>query len=502
MQVSRAIAIVGIASSLVATNVASLQAGSLPEEPLWGSPTCALSKEAIATKRQLLKDSLTSESAATQYNASLDQHKAQVKECRDRTWPQTQAVWLRLYAHDAKPGVLAEVMDRIVNRGYNQVFVEVFYDGRVLLPVADNPTPWRSVTAEAVKAGKVSADYDIWADAVKKGQERGLKVYGWSFALNFGYSYSERSDRATALALNGQGETSIARSKFDPKEAGNGRAFYFDAYEPDHLFADPYSAQARADLSNTVRALMKRQPDGMVFDYVRYPTTYGRNSLITNVKQLWIYGTASQKALFKSIPSDATKRLMALYLQAGRVTPSAIASLWNVKLTTASQKQDAIAAARMSEDLLWRLASDHAYKGVLGMVEDITHTLRKDNVPTGAVFFPGGNYQSTSGYDARMQPWDRFPNEMERHPMTYAICDDGKCVAQEVSRVLSQSSPQTLVCPVLAGTWGQSFGGHPSFETQMQAIRATTPKISCISHFVYAWMEPDSDKQRKAGKTD
>jgi len=45
-----------------------------------------------------------------------------------------------------------------------------------------------------------------------------------------------------------------------------------------------------------------------------------------------------------------------------------------------------------------------------------------------------------------------------------------------------------------------SFDGHPSFEKQMQAIRAKEPKINCISHFVYSWLEPESDRLRKFGK--
>jgi hypothetical protein len=89
---------------------------------------------------------------------------------------------------------------------------------------------------------------------------------------------------------------------------------------------------------------------------------------------------------------------------------------------------------------------------------------------------------------------------MQRHPMTYAICDDGKCVAEQVAEVLRQSAPTTLVCPVLAGTWGQSFGGHASFELQTQAILAKAPQINCLSHFVYSWMEPESDRLRKFGK--
>ncbi|MEM9156673.1 MAG: hypothetical protein AAGB13_16850, partial [Cyanobacteria bacterium P01_F01_bin.33] len=63
----------------------------------------------------------------------------------------------------------------------------------------------------------------------------------------------------------------------------------------------------------------------------------------------------------------------------------------------------------------------------------------------------------------------------------------------------NQSETETDVCPVLAGTWGQSFSGHASLEIQMQAIRDRHTQLHCVSHFVYSWIEPDSDKARKAG---
>ncbi|MFN6066206.1 MAG: hypothetical protein ACK45T_03355, partial [Pseudanabaena sp.] len=156
--------------------------------------------------------------------------------------------------------------------------------------------------------------------------------------------------------------------------------------------------------------------------------------------------------------------------------------------------------AAISESLLWNIATNHAYQGVINFVTTISAPLRQNNLSIGTVFFPNGNRTELGRYEARMQPWDRFPQYMERHPMTYALCNDGSCVAEQVSDVVRQSSPETLVCPVLAGTWGQSFDGHPSFEKQMQAIRAKEPQINCFSHFVYSWMEPESDRLRKAGK--
>jgi hypothetical protein len=494
--------------ALLPNNVA--QAGPLPQQSLWGNPTCAVTPIEIGRKNDLRKASLKDPTAAQLYQAIVQRHQAQLQSCRDRTWPQTQAVWLRLYANDAKPGVLEDVLDRIVNRGYNQVFVEVFYDGRVLLPVADNPTPWKSVTEEAVKAGEVSAEHDIWAETVKLGQERGLKVYGWAFTLNFGYGYSELGDRQAVLARNGKNETSIANSQFDPKAVAGGKAFYLDAYEPDHLFIDPYHPQAQADLTNAVKAFMKAQPDGMLFDYVRYPTTFGEDTLISNVKQLWIYGNASRQALLNGLPNPATKQIMSVYLDNGEVTADDVieaeAKYSNLLIpgAPALMPSDPQKSAAIAESLLWQIAVNHAYQGVVKFLNTVTLPLQQDaqaNMAIGTVFFPGGNRQSGQTYDARMQPWHLFPPTMQRHPMTYAICDDGVCVAKQVQQVVKASSPNTLVCPVLAGTWGQKFGGHPSLETQMQAIAAVNKpaQVNCISHFVYAWMEPESDKERKAG---
>ncbi|MFN5922654.1 MAG: hypothetical protein ACK466_02315, partial [Pseudanabaena sp.] len=363
--------------------------------------------------------------------------------------------------------------------------------------------PWKSVMEEAVKSGEVPADYDLWKQSIAIGKERGIKVYGWSFAMNFGYGYSEVKGRSGTFAINGNGENSIANTNFDRKQVADGKAFYEDAYEADHLFIDPYSRTAKDDLLTAVKALMQRQPDGMVFDYVRYPTNI-TGELIDNVKQLWIYGKSSRTALLNSIDNRNVRELMALYLKNGNLTANDVVETEKQLANTARVKPTSIKnpreTAAISESLLWNIATNHAYQGVINFVTTISAPLRQNNLSIGTVFFPNGNRTELGRYEARMQPWDRFPQYMERHPMTYALCNDGSCVAEQVSDVVRQSSPETLVCPVLAGTWGQSFDGHPSFEKQMQAIRAKEPQINCFSHFVYSWMEPESDRLRKAGK--
>ena len=269
------------------------------------------------------------------------------------------------------------------------------------------------------------------------------------------------------------------------------------------MFVDPYDAIARADLTAVVKAIMQRNPDGAVFDYVRYPTT-STGDLIDNVKQLWIHGKSSRSALLNSIDNKTVRELMALYLQNGNITADDVVQtekkLSEVAKVQPTNIKNPLGSAAIAKGLLWNIATNHAYQGVLNFVSAVSAPLKQNNIPIGTVFFSGGNRTESGKFDPKMQPWDRFPTYMERHPMTYALCADGKCVADQVSEVVRQSAPETLVCPVLAGTWGQSFDGHPSFELQMQAIRVKEPQINCISHFVYSWLEPESDRLRKFGK--
>ncbi|MGK7910642.1 MAG: hypothetical protein AB4050_04035 [Synechococcus sp.] len=500
----------GIALALLVVSCTS-SASELPERS-WGQPTCAVPSNDRLRKGELRQASIEDEEAAIAYGEMVRDHAIRLQDCRSETWPQQQAVWLRLYPHDAQPGVLADVLDRVVNRGYNQVYIEVFYEGRVMLPVADNPTVWRSILKEAVEAGDVDAEYDLWAEAVRQGQDRGLDVHGWMFSLNFGWAYGELSDRQEALALNGEGDTSIANAQWDADEVSDGRAFYSDPSELEHLFADPYNSTAREDLVTVVDALLDRDPDGMLFDYIRYPTVYLQDTLITQPQQLWIYGPASRQTLLEGLENDRERALMELYLESGRVSAD------DIQTTLAGNPNDVLAIeeqwfdveqpdwldALTSDDLeryrqyFWTVATDHAYRGVLEFADTVARPVEARDLPVSTVFFPQGNASEDSGFDARMQPWDRFSPQFERHPMSYAICDDGSCVTEQVQAVVEQS-PNSRVCPVLAGTWGQEFGGHLALEDQMSVLQAELPDLNCISHFVYAWMEPDSDRDRKAG---
>ncbi|OUL27576.1 family 10 glycosylhydrolase [Nostoc sp. 106C] len=450
---------------------------------------CQLSSTAVKEKDNLRVSALRGNpDAQKRYQQILKQHAQEIKECRNRNWPQNQAIWLRLYPCDINPGLLDQIMDRIVNLGYNQVNLEVFYDGRVLLPAAANPTIWPSVI-RTPGAEKV----DLLANAIKKGRQRGLKVYAWMYTINFGYSYAERRDREGAIARNGKGQTSLY-------VVDNGT----------HVFIDPYNSQAKRDYYQMVQEVLRRRPDGLLFDYVRYPRQAGSDSIATKVTDLWLFSSATQEALFRRAQNNKGLDLIRRFLSKGYVTAADIAevdqlypqegeALWQGRTLSAAQKSllNPIDRQPLLQWDLWQLAVAHAMQGILDFVALASYPAQQQGIPAGAVFFPEGNQTLGQGYDSRLQPWDRFPSSLQWHPMAYATCGDASCIVAQIQRVLSMAKPGTQVIPALAGKWGASISNRPSLEAQMQALRQFAPQIKGVSHFAYSWQYPENDGDRK-----
>lgn len=464
---------------------------------------CRLSNADVQRKSQLRANASTSTQAAQAYKALIQDQIRRLEACRQQNWPQQQAIWLRLYPCDAKDDRLKEILDQVVDAGYNQVFVEVFYDGRVLLPSAANPTPWPSVINQPGYE-----NVDLLKQSITLGRERGLDVYAWLFTLNFGYSYSERSDRAEVLARNGRNLTSL------------------DLLEGEiQAFIDPYHPIAQADYAQLVRLVSDRQPDGMLFDYVRYPRGTGAASVVGQVKDLMIYGPAAQTALINRAQNNKGRELIQQFLQKGFVTvgdidqvnkryPQEGEPLWQGRqipppnpkplplpqqLTQQQVTQQQLAQQQVQlQQELWMLSVAHAQRGVLDFLQRAVNLAQEANIPSGAVFFPGGNQTvGRSGFDARLQPWDQFSPAITWNPMSYAACGRTDCIVNEVQRVVSQAQPGTLIQPALAGLWGQSTPERPSLEEQMAALQRSFPTLKAVSHFAYSWQYPQADQERK-----
>ncbi|PSN18957.1 hypothetical protein C7271_09830 [filamentous cyanobacterium CCP5] len=456
---------------------------------------CQVSQAEALRKEELRKAAFTDsadESAQATYRQVVQQHRQQLQVCRDRTWPRQQATWVRLYPCDLQPGILEAVLDRTVNLGYNQIFVEVFYGGQVLLPQADNPTAWSSVVRSTGYERR-----DLFAEAIAKGRDRGMEVHAWLFTLNFGYSYGQRPDRQEVLARNGQGQDTLAFAK------SNGSAGH------EEVFIDPYHPQAQQDYRRMLEQILRRNPDGVLFDYVRYPRGTGAASVADGVDDLWIYGSASRNALLGRALNYQGQELIRRYISRGHLLESDIAEmdrlyldegepLWQNRVPFGPESSLTVADRRWRlQQQLWQLSVAHASQGVIDFLNQVTAPVQQRGLPTGAVFFPGGNQTvGTGGFDSRLQQWDRFPLTLSWHPMAYAVCGHTGCILDEVRRVLAVRSPERIQ-PAIAGIWGQNTYNRPALEVQMQALQQALPQLNGVSHFAYSWQDPEFDRTRK-----
>ncbi|MEM1367596.1 MAG: family 10 glycosylhydrolase [Cyanobacteria bacterium P01_H01_bin.15] len=449
---------------------------------------CQLSEAEISRQDQLLTKTLTGDAAARQqYQALVQQNARQLQQCRAGHWLQTQAVWLRLYPCDTQPGQIERVLDRIVAQGYNEIYLEVFYNSQVLLPASQNQTPWESVALQPRNA-------DLLADTIKKGRERGLKVYAWLSSLNFGYNYAQRPDRQKTLARNAKGQNSLEI-----------------VHDQSQAFVDPYSSQAQTDYRQLLTAVLQRQPDGILFDYIRYPRGTGAHSVVSRVQDLWIYSDASRQALAGRAQNQQGRYLIAEYLEQGYLTvdhlkhaqarfPKESVPRWQGRTPDSNElKWASIKRRDHYQQELWILSVAHAAQGVIDFLHQMAGMAKQRGIPAGAVFFPDGNRTvGQNGFDSRLQAWNRFSTALEWHAMAYGVCGDPSCITELVSPVAQTAPDQTRVVPAITGHWGQRFKDRPTLEAQMADIRAKHPNIRAMSHFSFGWQHPTFDRERQA----
>ncbi|MEO1673235.1 MAG: family 10 glycosylhydrolase [Cyanobacteria bacterium J06631_2] len=449
-------------------------------------PYCQFAPEEVEEKDRLLKASLKDQQSVSVYNATVQRHREMLELCRSQTWPEEQAIWLRLYPCDVSPGSIDHVLDRIVNLGYSKIHLEVFYDSQVLLPPGDNPTPWTPVVRSPE-----GDQIDLLQQAIDKAHQRGLKVYAWLFTMNFGYTYAQRPDRQEALARNGVGQNSLTY-----------------VHDRSQAFIDPYSRQAQTDYYNLVQAVLKRQPDGILFDYIRYPRGVGSQSYVHSVQDLWIYGKSSLNALYSRATNKKGLAAIKKFVDRGSLSTSDLEVIdrqypqeqakWQGRATTDSKAMTGSRQRQLNQDL-WFFSVAHAAQGIIDFLSFAAKPAQDLGLPAGAVFFPDANrLVGNTGFDSRLQAWDQFPQDLEWHPMAYGVCgDETDCITDQISNVL-ETAPNTTIIPALAGAWGETYRGHLPLETQIESLRKATPEVNSISHFSYAWQEPALDNRRKS----
>ncbi len=474
------------------------QAYYAPSSSAQPADYCQISPAEVAAKNVLrVAAQKGDKTTQTKYGEIVKKHLNYVQQCRQKSWLKNQAIWVRLYPCDTRPGSLEEVFDNMVNKGYNQVYVATFY-GKALLPRTGNTTAWNSVLTQ-----RGTEKIDLLADAIQKGHERGLKVYAWMYSLNFGADYSMVPEGQSAVAINGRGETTLFAGEegFQKLTDGAGGSV---------LFVDPYSSKARADYQKLVREVIRRRPDGVLFDYIRFPRGQGAQSIASQVKDLWIYSDESRQTLVALAQNSKGTDLINRFLDKGTITindlkevdklyPNEVSPLWQGRTPLEGEISMSYEEKfPWIEWDLWQLALAHASDGVVKFLQKAVAPVEQQQIKSGSVFFPEANQPiGRRGYDSRLQPWDRFQTS-EWHPMSYATCNHSDCITDQVRRVVSFAPPNVNVIPALAGTWSKPIEGRPSLEAQMDGIHRALPQINSISHFAFSWQEPELDSYRSS----
>ncbi|MEE3717424.1 family 10 glycosylhydrolase [Tumidithrix elongata RA019] len=468
---SASLGIAGLASSgfLYLTSVVASEAHA--------DTFCRIDPQQIVRKANLLQAAqLGDRQAAEDYEKIVTAHANQLRQCRQQSWLHTQAVWMRVYPCDLQARQLDQVLDNAVNFGYNRIYLNVFYDGRILLPFGDNPTVWPSVV------GSQASNADLLAKVIAGAHRRGITVYAWLFAMNFGPSYAARFDRQSAIARNGFGESNLQDPRSIPEEA-----------RVSHVFVDPYNTQAREDLRTLVRAVAQRRPDGIVFDYIRYPQRSG--SVVNNVRDLMIYGDTSLQKLFELALSGQGQEAMIAYLKNGSVGNLKIPA--NIPLWKLPPQMQPVTSGGDLDRQLWQLVLAHARKGVVEFLDYVSQPAHEAGISTGAVFFPKAHLTYGNGVDPRLQPWFAFTNVSEWAPMSYAACGNASCIIDEITLVMEKATGSQAICPILMGYWGQSSPDRLALEQQIAAVHQAYPQLNCLSHFAYSWLDLNADRQRR-----
>jgi hypothetical protein len=362
-------------------------AQSSPAQNLQNSDYCQIPVAEVNAKNTLrLAAQKGDRNSQTQYNEIVKKHVNFVQQCRQKSWLKNQAVWIRLYPCDSRPGALEEIFDRMVNKGYNQVYVATFY-GKALLPRSSNNTAWNSVLTT-----RGTDKTDLLADSIQKGHERGLKVYAWMYSLNFGPEYGVTPEGQSAVAINGRGETTLFAGEEGFQKSTDGDTSSV-------LFIDPYSDKARDDYDRLVKEVVRRRPDGMLFDYIRFPRGQGGKSIASQVKDLWIYGDESRQTLAALAQNSKGTAFLAKgtitindLKEVDKLYPNEVSPLWQGRTPLESESTMSYEEKfPWIEWDLWQLTLSHASQGVVNFLQRAAVPVAQQRLKTGAVFFPEAN---------------------------------------------------------------------------------------------------------------
>ena len=370
-----------------------------------------------------------------------------------------KGLWIRPYSGDLSDLDILKVMDDAQSLGITDLFVETFWGGKLIFP--GNPTfPDRYPGVDLLKA------------YVREGHRRGIRVHAWLHTLNFGPAWA--AAHPDTLVKDGFGDTS------GEVEKGSDTV-------------SPALPEVKVELDRIVDELASHSVDGVMLDYLRYPTRMKGDDIDSTPDPRNFFGyNARQLALMEQRHPELDTPAFQNFLETG---VPAVESDRQADLDQFKQS--------LSEDLT-------------GLIDNIKAAIH-GRMLLDAAYFPDYYFHEN---DTRVQESAEWANRFNLlSPMCYEFyLDDypapyGTYTIWRALRIADDTVAQLPAAqrPLLMPSFTAEAPGtpmaspyhHQTLRAQVAFLKGllfdrTFPEVGGVAYFSYGWIFPAFEAVRKA----
>jgi len=371
-----------------------------------------------------------------------------------------KGIWVRPHERDRGALDVLEVFDRMQELGITDVFVETFRGGRLEFP--GHP------------AFPARHGIDLLDLYVREGHRRNMRVHAWLHTLDFGPAWA--ANHPDTLVMDGYGNHS------GQVERGSNRV-------------SPALPEVREALGAVVDGAIARSVDGVMLDYLRYPTRLKGDDIdeSPDPRQFFGYAPRQREQIERRHPGMAGDGFRH-FLKTGQVVRASDREVLLEQWKTA-----------LSEDLE-------------GLIDTLRERVGRRAV-LGAAYFPDYYFHQ---HDARLQESRRWLTRFDLlAPMCYSYNLDqapgayGDYTVERALSVVQQAidaaapTKAPVVMPVLApdppGTPAEAPRHHRGLREQTAWLKGRVvdqafPAVTGVSYFCLGWIHPELEKRRLAAE--
>ncbi|MBI6545767.1 MAG: hypothetical protein HY692_03175 [Cyanobacteria bacterium NC_groundwater_1444_Ag_S-0.65um_54_12] len=370
-----------------------------------------------------------------------------------------KGIWIRPYRRDATALELLEVLDNAQSLGITDIFVETFWGGRLIYP--GNP------------AFPARYPENLLSLYVQEGRRRGMKVHAWLHTLDFGSDWAKRHPNALVQDGFGRPSTVIERGSY---------------------MVSPALAEVREELSRILTEVASHAADGVILDYLRYPSRMRGDDIDETPDPRNFFGyNERQFQLILRRHADLASPEFKTFLDTG--------------IPLNEEQREALLER-------WKRALSEDIEGLIALLR----TRLAGKLQIGAAYFPDYYFHR---HDNRVQESRRWAGMFELlAPMCYQYYLDeypapyGNYTVNRALEIadaaIAYLAPEQrpLLMPVLAaevpGTPLEAPLHHRTLREQVAFLKGRIfdgafKNVKGLAYFSYGWIYRDSEARRRSG---